>query len=229
MSMFRVEHNVPEYYINESRDFQLISRLYDLPFQQVRQSYTMLKNTSDTKHCASAMLPLLGTKLGFFETLDLPDKTYREVLSAFPYIIRHKGSPRAIKLIANIFEKLVDTEVECEIYQDHATVKFNKYSPTSELFYRLVDYVRPVGYVINWESYLDLNLEDVKYYQSDRYNLAPAEGYLKSEQVSTVSSYEPIKVGNTDDKYDEISQSGIGFAVVMSNKPQHSTLEENGN
>lgn len=211
MSMFRVEHNVPEYYINESRDFQLISRLYDLPFQQVRQSYTMLKNTSDTKHCASAMLPLLGTKLGFFETLDLPDKTYREVLSAFPYIIRHKGSPKAIQLIANVFEKLVNTEVECEITKNYATIKFSKYSPTSELFYKLVDYVRPTGYVINWKAYLDLDIEDLKYYQHD--DVAITKGVV-TQDVSTImqTSAESVKTKG----YDEQSQSSIGFAQVIS-------------
>ena len=39
--MFRVENNVPDVYVQESRDFQLFCKLYDLAFQGSRfQSFT---------------------------------------------------------------------------------------------------------------------------------------------------------------------------------------------
>ena len=104
--MFRVENNVPDIYVNESRDFQLIARLYDLAIQSSRFSIDSLVYASDTMKCNEQLLPLLATKLGIFDNLKLTDLQYRQILSAFPYIIRYKGSPTAIQLVLRLFGRM---------------------------------------------------------------------------------------------------------------------------
>ena len=150
--MFRVENNVPEVYVQESRDFQLLARLYDLVFQSSRFSIDSMQRTADTMHCNASLLPLLGTKVGLFEDLKLSDATYRKVLAAFPYIIKYKGSQKAIKLIINLFEQLINTKIELlQDPEDHykITLRFVEFPPNIELLYALLDYIRPTGLIID--------------------------------------------------------------------------------
>ena len=84
--MFLVENNVPDVYVQESRDFQLFSRLYDLVFQSSRFSIDSIPYASDTMHCNDALLPLIATKVGFFTDVNLTNYSHRKVLSAFYYI-----------------------------------------------------------------------------------------------------------------------------------------------
>ena len=63
--MFRTENNVPQNYIEESRDFQLLSRLYDLTYNGLRYNIDSMINLNDPMKINEQFLPLLGTKVGF--------------------------------------------------------------------------------------------------------------------------------------------------------------------
>ena len=79
--MFLVRDNVPEVYIQESRDFQLFSELYDLAIQSSRFSIDSLEEATSSMYCNSSILPLLATKVGLFEELNLPDIAYRKAIN----------------------------------------------------------------------------------------------------------------------------------------------------
>lgn len=152
--MFRVEQNVPEVYVQQSRDFQLYSRLYDLVFQSARFSIDSMEQISDTMHCNDKLLPLIATKVGFFTDLNLTNYADRQVLSAFPYIIKYKGSLMGIQLVANLFQRImnVNSFVEQDPVDNHRVViKFEDYSPNVQLLYALLDYIRPTGVVVDYE------------------------------------------------------------------------------
>ena len=165
--MFRVEHNVPEVYINESRDFQLISRLYDLVFQQVRQSTDSMELITSTKECNDSLLPLLSTKVGFFSNNELPEDIYRKVLSAFPIINRYKGSLEALKLVIYLFEQIVNTDISYELKSDSAEIIFKTYCSYTDLLLDLLDYVRPCGYIINWHVEMSTGKLATDFIQTD--------------------------------------------------------------
>ena len=62
MAIFRLQSNVPEIYINESRDFQLLCRLYDCVLGGVKLDIDTLENIIDTRSCNSILLQLLELK-----------------------------------------------------------------------------------------------------------------------------------------------------------------------
>ena len=168
--MFRVENNVPDIYVNESRDFQLIARLYDLAIQSSRFSIDSLVYASDTMKCNEQLLPLLATKLGIFDNLKLTDLQYRQILSAFPYIIRYKGSPTAIQLVLRLFGRMYNTKLELETTDNIVdsesgtiTLLLNDALPNMRLLYTLLDYVRPTGILIDYAVRIRTSVESAPY------------------------------------------------------------------
>ena len=224
--MFRVENNVPEVYINESRDFQLIARLYDLVFQTSRQSIDSLENVSSTLNCNNNLLPLLSTKLGFFNDLDLVDKQYRKTLAAFPQIIKYKGSMNGIKLIVSLFERLTNTEVgivglghkEEKINQtpDSIEIQFNTYSPNTSLLQALLEYVRPTGLFIDYAVIGNIPSNEDVYTQQDNVTVKTLSDEGKSRLVFKTEGKDEST--NESESYSDFG--AIGFIQIGNTGPQ---------
>lgn len=159
--MFSVEHQVPDVYVQESRDFQLFSRLYDLCLQSSRLSINSMKHVSDTLLCNDTILPLVATKVGFFANLNLTDDISRKILATFPYILRYKGSIQAIQLVINLFERVVDTRINVSISEDKSviTLILPKRSSREDLLHALLEYVRPCGAFIEYMIRVEESLE----------------------------------------------------------------------
>lgn len=166
--MFRLQDNVPEIYVEESRDFQLFCRLYDSVFGGVKFSIDSLQHASCTKECHNSLLELLKTKVGLFSSLSLSDEELRTVLEAFPLIMRYKGSERAIKYIINLFYRITKDPFTTYSYfiinedpqfpQDHYTIqlRFSSEQRYNELLMELLRLVLPTGYNVSYEI-VDIN------------------------------------------------------------------------
>lgn len=151
--MFRIKDNVPNVYPEESRDFQTVACLYDLVIQSNRFGIDLMKLTSDTMRCNNRLLPLIGSKVGLFSELKLNNYMYRKILSGFPYIMKYKGSIHGVQLVANLFERLMNTSVYIE--QDpednnNLTLVFEGASPDITLLNVLLNYIKPTGVFINY-------------------------------------------------------------------------------
>ena len=106
MDIFRVENNVPTVYCNDSRDFQLLARLYTAVVGGVKFDIDTIKSLTSTEECRNSVLELLATKLGFLTSRDYEDDKLRYILSAFPVMVKNKGSLLAIKQAVNMFLKI---------------------------------------------------------------------------------------------------------------------------
>lgn len=217
--MFRVEQNVPEVYINESRDFQLFSRLYDLVFQSSRFSIDSMEQSSDTLHCNDKLLPLIATKVGFFTDLNLTSYADRLILTAFPYIIRYKGCLEGIELVANLFERIMNISVEVNteklVQESKIIIEFHDYTPNVDLLYALLSYIRPTGLVIEYSVITEFPkaVHNVSY--SD--NVTFRTGMLEaSENTSTESAVVVQDVANYRN-YSDVA-SNIGFTQIQRSK-----------
>ena len=104
--MFLTQNNVPSVYIEQSRDFQLIGRILDCVVNGIKFDINSVVNINDTEHIQGYMLQYLKSKIGFFTEKDFTEKDLRVVLSAFPYIIRYKGSRLSIEWAVNVFARI---------------------------------------------------------------------------------------------------------------------------
>ena len=106
MSEFRLQNNVPRVYVEESRDFQKLLRMYDCIFNGLKYDIDTIEFLTNTANIKNSMLPLLATKLGFFSTANINDAALRLILQAFPVIIKNKGSLLGIKQAINLYLKI---------------------------------------------------------------------------------------------------------------------------
>lgn len=119
MSMIRLQHQTPSIYTEESRDFQLLSRLYDCIINGIQFDVSTMTSILDTKSCRDIMLPLLQTKLGFFSKKEIDNYSLRYILQTFPDLVKNKGSLKAIKDTIATYLKIINSRSEITIYYVH--------------------------------------------------------------------------------------------------------------
>lgn len=153
--MFRTQDNVPEYYVNESRDFQLLCRLKDIVIGGLKYNIDSLNHTSNTIEINATLLPLLKSKVGFFDYEELTEDQLRYLLAGFPNLIKYKGSNTAIEKAIHLwfrvhsFEgKLVNIGIDNDNYI--ITLYISSTKADTKLLDALFQYILPTGYIVNY-------------------------------------------------------------------------------
>lgn len=154
--MFRITDNVPEVYVQESRDFQLLSRAFDIAFVPTKYNIDSLRDSINPARCNERLLELHKTKVGLFNTLDVSDDALRLIIDAFPWIIRHKGSIQGIMSVVNLYlriEKRSDCNITLDINalaQHKIKLKCINIAVNQALLSSLLYYIIPTGYKIEY-------------------------------------------------------------------------------
>lgn len=159
--MFKVENNVPKFYSEESRDFQLLCKLYDIVLQSTRFSIDSMRGFSDATLCNKSMLQQVGTKVGYFHKIDTFSSDQVSImLKAFPKIIKYKGSMKSIYLTLNLFEHLANTQI-IDNYKDNVlSIEYiNTDSETIDLLDTVLSYIKPTGMMIDYTITSDVSAE----------------------------------------------------------------------
>lgn len=170
--MIKLENGVPQAYVEESRDFQLFIRAYDVLMNMVKQDADTLKYITDTKQCDSKLLPLLKTKLGFFTNYPMNDDMLRGILSGFPLIVKNKGSLLSIQQALNIFLRVLNikTEIVIKVTDNESETAYGSIvvgdhtlliaiKSALHNFYileELFKYIMPIGYQYSFYFYKEL-------------------------------------------------------------------------
>ena len=103
--MFRYQEMVPDYYIEASRDFQVLCRMYDFTLNSLKYNIDSMQQLTDTRNIKDTVLPLLGDKLGIY---DKEAFSNRQLLDALPIAMKYKGSLKSIKILLNAFLDSMD-------------------------------------------------------------------------------------------------------------------------
>ena len=188
--MFRLQENVPEVYVKHSRDFQVFCRLYDIINNTIRFNAKSTTNLLDPLNVSDKMLPLLATKVGFFPKNKYNSEALREVISAFPYIIKYKGSKKGIEMALNAVLRLENNYKDSRVYVDSEKSVVNIYTETKiqgeALLRDVLSYILPIGYDLTVSTFkksiLDKSLAQVQLSETvirDSYN---------SDELSVVSN-----------------------------------------
>lgn len=148
--MFRFQDNVPQNYVNESRDFQLFLRIMDCINSGVKYDIDTIIDLFDPMKVNDRMLDLLCTKVGFYPRQKLNTNTLRYIVAAFPYLIKYKGSRRGIEgavatilkadsIFANYSVAIINSThaIEISIDKEFDRVALNE----------LLRFIIPIGYI----------------------------------------------------------------------------------
>lgn len=153
--MFRLQNNVPDVYVEESRDFQLFCRIYDCINGSTRYSIDSMLRISDTSSCDERLLQLLQSKLGFRSNLEVTTDELRVILQIFPHVIRWKGSRTGLEQVVNAYARLNGvSSTKCGVIVDNTNyeieISFPQKLSNDALLRVLLDYIMPTGYVYNY-------------------------------------------------------------------------------
>ena len=103
--MIRTQNKVPDYYIEKSRDFQVLCRLLDFTLNSVKYNIDSTSKLTDTELAKNTILPLIGDKFGIY---DKDAYSTRPMLDALPCAVKYKGSLHSVMTLVNAFLDSMD-------------------------------------------------------------------------------------------------------------------------
>ena len=103
--MIRYQELVPDYYVEKSRDFQVLCRMYDYALNSLKYNIDSMKELTDTRNIKDTVLPLLGDKFGIY---DKEAYSNRQLLEALPIALKYKGSLKSVYILLNAFLDSMD-------------------------------------------------------------------------------------------------------------------------
>lgn len=158
--MFRFEDNLPEYWLNESRDFQLLARLDDVLYMGQRADIFTISNLNSSKKCKNTFLNLLAKKVGFFTDKYIEDKVLRNIIGAFRLAVKHKGTKEGIiYAVTAILKAENSTGVpRVDIITENEQYVINIFTPINLInevaLKEFLKYIIPAGFIYNIYSYV---------------------------------------------------------------------------
>jgi hypothetical protein len=96
--MIKLRDFTPSVYYNESRDFQLLGRLFDTVLNETKTNIDLLYNLPFSENSPEETLELWALTLGLQNTQNYDATQLRAICGVFPQMLRAKGSLKAIEL-----------------------------------------------------------------------------------------------------------------------------------
>ena len=199
--MFRFEDHMPEYWENESRDFQLLTRLNDLVFMGQRADIATIQNLNSSKKCKNSLLPILAKKVGFFTDKDIEDDVLRNIIGAFRLAVKHKGTKKGILYAVTAILKAEKSTGQPEIIinkdNTHTIEIFTPVKLVNEVALReFLKYIVPAGFIVNIYSYVS--------------DVTPRTSEFNQETLVRWGKYYTANVGKVrDDDLGDIAANNI--------------------
>jgi hypothetical protein len=158
--MIKTQRNVPDYYYNESRDFQLFGRIFEAVFNHSKTATDTIINTPLSSNYSSSLLDLVTKTIGFElkRKYDVPNLL--ALVNSFKSILKIKGTKKSIEDCVRILLKAqninerfaveVDSSVsetsEGTIYNREALIYIPKEVKDVALLEDMLNYVLPAGF-----------------------------------------------------------------------------------
>lgn len=238
--MFKFQDNIPEYYLKESRDFQLFPRLDDILFMGIHQDINSMDELNNPKKCKNVHLNYLAEKVGFYTDKYIPDKVLINIISAFRTAIKNKGTLLGIEqaVIAILkAENSIDPPkivyVQEQIGQGGDTNYWDKYSiniytPVKILNKVALDeflkYIIPAGHIYNVYTYKSAGT-DAQVDTLDEYNLINAV-IAPNKEIGVVRSGDDNWKSSDDDLLRRLlGAMDIGIVVSGDDYSKTDTIE----
>ena len=152
---FKLENNVPEVYVDASRDFQLLCRTIDIYLCGCIGNASLIPYQLDLDKCSEALLPAIARMQGFVTDMYIPPQVLRNICKVFPYCIKNKGTEDAIRAatLAVLSSDRLIYEVTLQITRSEdgliLTVQSNAQSGYLPYLRELFRFIVPAGWKIN--------------------------------------------------------------------------------
>jgi hypothetical protein len=158
--MIKTQRQVPEYYYNESRDFQLIGRIFEGALNYSKTATDTIINSPLSINYNSSLLDLVTTTIGFESKHKYDVPNLLALVTSFKSILKIKGTKKSIEdcvrillkaqNIPEMFEVEVDSSEEdisgVTVYKKELLIYIPKEVKDIALLEDMLDYVLPAGF-----------------------------------------------------------------------------------
>lgn len=180
--MIDVIKMTPAQYSAQSRDYQVIARLYSALFN-ISKSYidsmTIWNNDIDNR-----LITLRSRTLNFITRHSWDENDLEAVTSCFKYLMRNKGTMKALEYCVNILMKIenlsgegIEEPVSIDNY--NVTIRVPENLLTIGILEDLIDYILPAGLTFDIEIYKTVGLGELL-----KTELVYEDGEITSEKLS---------------------------------------------
>ena len=163
----QLEHNVPDVYVEKSRDFQLICRVLNIVLNAAIERCSGMLDNLDVDTIDENLLYLMARKQGFVSNHYFPPKVLKNIIEVFPDIIRKKGTEEAIReavyAVISAGQDIQELTVSYNSEGNIITILTDAGDDYLEYISCLLDFIIPAG--IRWKY--SPNLRRVTQYQDD--------------------------------------------------------------
>lgn len=157
MASINTYNSVPSVYIHKSRDFQVLSHLFDAVFNQSKNGADMVDRMFPNEDFDERLQNLSATTVGFVRKHEYNTKDLNAILSSFAYLLRIKGTKTAIEDAINILLRSQGISDEKIVDVDYDNYRVNIYASsrlTDTILLRdLFAYILPVGFTYRFFPY----------------------------------------------------------------------------
>lgn len=163
---FKLEDNIPNVYIDESRDFQLLCRVLDIYLKGVLNQASYIPYQLNLDKCSEQLLYAIANMQGFVTNKYIPPEILRNICKVFPYCIKRKGTIEAIRVAAyavlsvdkliyyvNVTsDSYIGDDIETPILDNYIiTITCNSQSEYIPYLEELLRFLVPAGWKINYQ------------------------------------------------------------------------------
>lgn len=190
--MIRTKDLVPQYYTNNSRDFQLLEHLLDSIFNTSRTA--IIATDPETLYqYDNKFIQLACRTVGFFNRGNYDASTLQAVMKNFKYLVRNKGKlsaiEDAIKILLNAQRITKNYMVLINETNDRLMIYLPTETQSTRLLDELFNYILPTGYTYsiysqdislsnsNAQMYLTVNNNTVRFSKEDAVVVKNNENY----------------------------------------------------
>lgn len=177
----------PEVYSKESRDFQLIARLYDAVFNNIKMGSDIITSTGYLNdNFDPKLLSLAAYTNGFISKHIYDNKDLYAILSSFKAIIKEKGTKNAIETALKVLLKSQSIKANYKVTVDLINYQikiFVDYTLKDLILLKdLFEYILPTGFTYRLYSYSGNN--DIP---TSNITLAEAQPVTSTATTATLS------------------------------------------
>ena len=166
--ILRLDQRVPRVYVEESRDMQTLLRLLTIAVSNAKYNIDSITYANNAYLINNRLLKLLQTKVGFYTKKEFTDDEIRYTVNVFSYLVRNKGSFRALNEAVRLFFQINNITGKSKIdinNEQHTIDVYLMIQPRNiDLLVEIFRYIMPPGYIVGVHFYNeqenDINLTE---------------------------------------------------------------------
>lgn len=160
--IFRLDDNVPRIYVEESRDFQMLCRLFTYGFNAPKYEAETLHYLNSGMLTNDRLLGNLCEKPGFMDGETVKGEYLRYITENFGRLVRDKGAETGICNSVYLYLLMYNISTACFVQIDRSTytihIGIKSAVKDIQVLYTILKYIVPTGWLLDIFFYAEMQI-----------------------------------------------------------------------